>query len=612
MKTTNNKMKAMFLYLVITAIVMSCISTFAFAAGKGMDVIIAVDDTRSMQTTDPNKLSSVAINKFVEKLPAEADVRLGITTYSIDVMPGSLELGQTPEAIKTFSNSNLTQDGRGTDAAVGLDWAVNELLNKSDDSRRKVIVLIGDGENSYIVSNQAVRTDEDSNAMLNNAIANAQSKGIEVYTLAMNPTADNFRQYFSNIASATGGKSYEPKSPEDLDGIMDDVFTTVTGANMVNSEPIALEAGQPITKEITVPSGVFEMNLQCDYEKPLEIFFTDPNGTTYNENSDGVVYSQENSYSNFKIHEPMEGQWTVTYKSDTPQTITPQFVFHADVAVSLSKNQNEIMQKKPVQYIATVSAQGKEITDDSNLAGFDAVLVVEKTDDNGNVKKELSQKMEIKNGKFIGEYAIDAPGKYQVHAELVGEKSSIKSNILSIDVLVDPTIIPPRKIVIFAIALILILIILILVLKKLTGRAGSGKVLGYVSIAIKGSKSDGSETVSFQQDRFDCEQIFTKKNNLTDLINEYKKRYLINNPSDLSRFEVDHFINSSLTKVSDAILICGNKKKQTILIIPAKFEMMMDDMKIKKSKTLIFNSKECELQFENDNIKYTINLDFSR
>ena len=31
------------------------------------------------------------------------------------------------------------------------------------------------------------------------------------------------------------------------------------------------------------------------------------------------------------------------------------------------KNQNEIMQKKPVHYIATVSAQGKEITDDSNL-----------------------------------------------------------------------------------------------------------------------------------------------------------------------------------------------------------------------------------------------------
>lgn len=599
--------------IMVISMIMSFTQMSVLAAGDGMDVILVVDDTRSMQDTDPNKLSSVAINKFVEKLPSGADIRLGITTYSVDVMPGSLELGQNADAIKNFSNTNITQGGKGTDAAIGLNWAVKQLETKSDDTRRKAIILIGDGENSYIVNNQAVRTDADSNNMLNTSIATAQSKGIEVYTLAMNPTADNFRQYFANIASSTGGKSYEPKTPEDLDGIMDEIFTTLTGADITKADPVDLQAGQPVTQSFDVPDGVFEMNLQCDHQKPIEIYFTDPSGTTYNESSEGVTCSKENSYTNFKIHEPVDGKWSVTYKSDIQQTIVPQFIFHADLTVSLSKNQNDIMQKKPVQYIATIMTKGQEITDDNSLSGFNAKLVITEIDDQGNAGKSKTEKMEVKSGKFVLDYAIDNPGKYEIYAELVGEKSSIKSNALNIDVAVDPTLMPAwQKIAIIA-GIILLLLALILLYNKMTSGPGTGPVKGNVSIKIVGRQAN-DETMIFQQDRFDCEQIFSKKNTLSDLITAYVKRYRINNSSELAEMTLTQFINSTLTEVSDKVSICGNKKKQIIVGIPNGYDMQVDGMDISKPKTIAFNSPEktIEMKFKNQGCSYTINLIFTK
>jgi len=602
----------MCIMLMVTMILPFTLMT-AFAAGDGMDVILVVDDTRSMLETDPNKLSSVAINKFVEKLPAGADIRLGITTYSVDILPGSLELGQNADSIKNFSNTNITQGGKGTDAAVGLNWAVNQLETKSDDTRRKAIILIGDGENSYIVNNQAVRTDADSNNMLNAAIATAKSKGIEVYTLAMNPTADNFRQYFANIASSTGGKSYEPKTPEDLDGIMDEIFTTLTGADITKADPVDLQAGQPVTQSFDVPDGVFEMNLQCDHQKPIEIYFTDPNGTTYNEGSEGVTVSKEKSYTNFKIHEPVDGKWSVTYKSDIQQTITPQFIFHADLTVSLSKNQNDIMQKKPVQYIATIMTKGNEITDDNSLSGFVAKLVITEIDDQGNAGKSKSEKMEVKSGKFVLDYAIDNPGKYEIYAELVGDKSSIKSNTLAIDVAVDPDLMPLWQKLAIGAGILLLLIILFLLYQKMTSGDGTGQVRGNVSIKIVGRQAN-DETMIFPQDRFDCLQIFGKKNTLSDLVTAYVKRYRINNSSELAEMSLAQFINTTLNEVTDKVSICGNKKKQTIVRIPAGFDMQVDGMDISKPKALIFNSPEkaIEIRFKNQGCSYTINLIFTK
>lgn len=583
-----------------------------------LDIIFAIDDTRSMQTTDPTKLSAIAINKFVDILSASSniDVRLGITTYSINVM-SNLSLGQTGETIKNFANTVITQNGRGTDAATGLNWAVNELVTKGEDSRNKAIILIGDGENSYVSEGVTVRSDAESNAIRDAAIANAASKNIKVYTLAINPTAENFRQYFSNIAAQTNGKSYEPKTPADLDSVLNDIFSTLTNTEINTEEEVVLPPDTSVTETFEVPDGVFEMILRCSYLNPIEITFEDTDKNLFNKNTKGVKYIEEPTYCVFTISQPVKGEWKVTYSnnSDVTQSITPEFIFHTDLTVSLSKNQTSIMQKQPVEYIATVSNKDAEISDDNSLSGLDAKLVISAIDDKGNKSKPYSEVMKVKSGKLVLDYAIDNPGKYEIYVELVGEKSTIKSNVITIDVAKDPSIIPLWVYIAIAGGVILLIIIVVVIINSLRSKEGSGFIRGFVSIKIN-ARSIGDDSAMFQQDRFDCQQIFSKKNTLSDLISAYVRRYRINNPSELAEMTITQFINSSLSDVTDKIRISGNKKKQTIVVVPAlsENEIQLDDAEVSKTKKLVFSSseKDITLRFVCNGTTYTIYLVFTR
>ena len=141
----------------------------------------------------------------------------------------------------------------------------------------------------------------------------------------------------------------------------------------------------------------------------------------------------------------------------------------------------------------------------------------------------------------------------------------------------------------------------------------TGLVRGNVSVKIVG-RQQNDETMIFQQDIFDCLQVFGKKNTLSDLITAYVRRYRLNNSSELAELSLTQFINTSLYEVTDKISICGNKKKQTIITIPSGYETEVDGMVLSKDKTMKFSSMEkvIELRFNNRGCSYTINLIFTR
>lgn len=584
------------------------------AAGNGMDIVLVIDDSGSMENTDPDRLTSVAINKFVDAIPAGADCGLAIAAYSVEIMPGSLSLSQTPDAIKAFANdpAKITQDGAGTDAAMGINWAVSELEAKSSDNRTKAIILIGDGDNSFMVNNVNVRTDAESNAMRDDAIARANAKGIKVYTLAINPVDDEFRKYFEDIAAKTGGKAYEPKTAGDLDTTFKEVFGELYTGSTTGTTTIPPNG----KAEITVPDGVFEMNIQCNYKSsPVELMFTAPDGSVYNKGSNNVVFSSEKTYCNYKIKEPVAGPWTITCTSPNNEEIIVDFVLHVDVSVNLAKNQQDVTEKTEVQYIATVMSDGNQISDDSKLESMEANLIITKLDDSGAPVKTKSEKMKVENGRFILDKKISDPGKYEIYAEIKGDKSTIKSNVLAFEVGEVAPLIPLWLLLIIIAAAIIIVVLLVVFITKSRNDPGTGYVYGNVSVKIVGRLAN-DETMIFPNDKFNCEQIFTKKNTLSDLITAYTKRYRINNSGELAEMTLSQYINSALTEVTDQISICGNKKKQTIIRVPAIAgkEMVLDGMDLNKTRVIKFNSPErvVEVRFKNQGNTYTITMIFSK
>ena len=587
----------------------SCLCVSTYAASSQVEIALVIDDSGSMANTDPDKLTIEAINKFVDRMPSN-NISAAIATYDIDVR-NKLGLGQDADGIRGFSASKIFRDGALTDAATGVNWAVGQLVNSGDPNSQKAIILIGDGENDL-----GMRSADDSNNMLAGAINNATSNGINIFTLAINPQTDEFRNYFSDIANKTGGVAYEPKDAAMVDNNLSEIFKKIipAGGNGQNINPPPIPAHDSVTCDFDVPDGVFEMNLQCDHQNPLDISFKDPNGNDYDKATSTVKYVQGNNYTNVKVMQPVAGKWTVTFTntSDQEQKVSPELILYSDLIITLSKNQTEIKQKMPVRYTTVVNAKGTDVTDANQLSVFDVSLVVTEIGKDGNPGKSDKIKIGVENGQLSTEHSIDKKGKYEIHAELNGSNDVVKSNSLEIEVL-KGGFIETWMILAAVIGLLLLLVIIFIIINSLRNADGSDYVRGFVSVKIVGRQIN-DEMMIFPNDKFSCEQVFVKKNTLSDLIREYTKRYRIINSGELAEMTLNQFINSALYEVSDKISICGNKKKKTIVRIPTGYEMQVDGMDIIKPKALIFNSPEraIEIRFKNQGCSYAISLIFTK
>lgn len=598
----------------------------SFAAGsgnEGIDIVLVVDDTGSMKFSDPQKLSAEAIRKFVDLLPGSGNIRLGIATYAINLMPNPIALGNVQDAeanyvankaaIKSFaSDSNITQAGKGTDAAVGIRWAVDQLM-ADGSGRKKAIILIGDGDNSFEVDYKEVRKSSESDAMRDKAIQDAKSKGIVVYTIAINNNAksDTFRKYFEHIANFTNGKPYEVKSIDQIDTTMKEIFQLITGQKIVNLDDVDLPAGEPKTQTFNVPDDVFEMILQIDHNQPLTNVTLKTEGTEYTKDNLGNNYQAETAYTTIRIRNPKAGEWSVTYLSDIAQTISPEFVYYANaaVAIELTKDPGDITQQINHKYYATIKTDGNQITDEEELKHFAVKLNITQLDDNGNPVATEVVDMPVSGGRHSVEYATEGFGKYELKAVIDGSQN--ESNILAIDVLKNGSILETWQILLIVLGVLLLVIIIVAVIIMIG--ESPDYVAGSVRIKITSRASD--DLMIFQENTFNCENAFPeKKSSLADLIMEYTKWYRMINSGATTEITLSQHINSCLNEVAEKIVIGANKKKQTIIKIPAGYEMTVDELEITKPRVIKFKSaeKEISIAFKNQNNSYRIDLVFIR
>ena len=342
----------------------------------------------------------------------------------------------------------------------------------------------------------------------------------------------------------------------------------------------------------------------------MSITFDDPDGNRYDEKTKGAQYKVETDYTTIKIATPTEGEWKITYTSKKDQTIKPTFVYQGDMAISLSKNQQDVTQQIPLNFIAKITERGADVTDETILKNLKVNLVVTKQGSNKADKTE----MKLENGEFTAEYSFSGYGPYEVKAELVNAKGdTVESSVMTIDVQKNKDIIPLWIILLIIFLIILLIVGIIVLINWMRSKPGSGYVSGNVSIKITG-KLPNDENMIFQTEQFNCDQVFSKKNSLSNLVTEYIKRYRINNTSELAEMTLTQFINSALSEVTNNISICGNKKKQTIVTIPAGYEMEVDGLPVNKVKVIKFSEAEraIMLRFNNQGTTYTIDLVFSK
>jgi Ca-activated chloride channel family protein len=113
---------------------------------KGLDVLVAVDCSKSMQTEDvkPNRIerAKLALADFADELP---DNRLGLIAFAGDAFlqcPLTLDHEVFQSAVRELDTDTIPRPG--TDIATAIDQAIDAL--KSQPNNFKILILITDGE----------------------------------------------------------------------------------------------------------------------------------------------------------------------------------------------------------------------------------------------------------------------------------------------------------------------------------------------------------------------------------------------------------------------------------------------------------------------------------
>jgi len=189
-------------------------------AKKGVNVVLAIDDSGSMQATDykPTRLEAAkaAAKTLIKSLKPKDNVGIVVfesgATTACYLTPFKDKAIEKLEAIEPRTGRTAIGDG----LALAIDMAT------SIPNKKKVVILLSDG-----VNNAGVVTPQE-------AIQFAKTKGVQVYTVGLgsekpvvigydlfgNPQyAELDEQTLKKIAADTGGKYYKSVNEKTLDEI---------------------------------------------------------------------------------------------------------------------------------------------------------------------------------------------------------------------------------------------------------------------------------------------------------------------------------------------------------------------------------------------------------
>jgi hypothetical protein len=182
------------------------------AERRPVDVILAIDSSGSMSTTDPQGIRKSGAKAFVDQLDPKKD-QVGLVSWAAEVADFK-DLTSDYAAIKAKIDRVGSDDTTNFDA--GLQKAL-ALLQAGRTGSVKAIVFLTDGE-----------PDEDGYTPPGSSgswVDKARDAGIKIYAIGFGAPYEDpvVRQRLERMAEATGGKAFHGKNADDLVAIYQEI-----------------------------------------------------------------------------------------------------------------------------------------------------------------------------------------------------------------------------------------------------------------------------------------------------------------------------------------------------------------------------------------------------
>jgi Ca-activated chloride channel homolog len=312
----------------------------SFITTSRMEGVLVVDVSKSMLTSDLNKISNEAMKMFIDMSSPKGD-KIGVIAYAGDLVAKKdlvkLQTKKDKNDLKGFIDS--LSHYANSDISVGLQEAVKTLDSSKEEDYLPLIVLIADGNND--VDEKKGKTLQQAADELNAAVADAKAKGFPIYVIGLNADGTLNKDVLQKISSTTNGKFFETSSADDLPGILSEIFANHLKLKVVPVDELVGKGDfQDIT--LTIPNtNIVEANLSLVSNQPVEVKLIDPSGSEQTLPSDKILLTKSKSYSMIKLINPIPGDWTLKVKGVPEDKIDINFVFNYDLQLSLAPIANK-------------------------------------------------------------------------------------------------------------------------------------------------------------------------------------------------------------------------------------------------------------------------------
>lgn len=389
----------------------SFISVKAAEPSSNLDVIFVLDASGSMKASDPEDIRIEAVKMFLDMSQLKGN-KVGLVAYSDNIVRAhNLNEMDSEDAKNRIKNmaSNIPY-GQKTDTGAGLLEGVRLLDSEHDKNHRPVIILLSDGKNDPLRSNEESLKD------LNEAINICKEKGYPIYTIGLNYDGTVDKDQLSEISNSTKGKNYITNTAADLPKILTDIYADNSKLKVQDKGTLKLNGSFQELK-IDIPnSNVLEANVSMISDKPVEVKLINPKGEEISIPSSNAIFTSSKKYSMLKIVEPEVGEWTLKVKGVSGSSIEVSYVFNYDIQIEAKFDPTNPNKGDKLNVEAYFVNNGQKVTDKELYNGVKGKLIIKNLKDNSIKEVPLS----IKEDSFKGEYSIPDNEKYELKVRVDG------------------------------------------------------------------------------------------------------------------------------------------------------------------------------------------------
>ncbi len=399
----------------IAAVLLSLFTCLAFpsadstvsaktGSASGADVVFVVDTSHSMNETDPEKLA-IEMMKMLIDASDFPHTRIGLVAYNekiVESHPLTPLSSQKEAAPLKKKIGSLVYQGY-SDLGLGLRSGVDLLNQKSDGTRKPLIILLSDGDTNL---NPALpdRTLEDANRDVDQAIKQAKANGYPIYTIGIHARGKINRPQLEHIAAKTGGTSIITNRADDLSEFLDGIVSRHMGG-AVQKVATVRATGNP--QEVTIPVGHSSTD--------LGVILLGSRSSLYElqlMNSSGeAVYSRSKKFSLIQVVQPVKGSLLTRFKAKPGDVVTVRYIGYSHVQAGVEVDTDRVEKGKPATITASIfrSADGKPLTDPDFIAKLKAELRISHL----KTRTEKRLAMNREDHSFAVEISFAESGRYE-------------------------------------------------------------------------------------------------------------------------------------------------------------------------------------------------------